>query len=471
MRPIAALLLLLLPLFATPARSDDEKPVPPLLPAGFSAEQLTLAAGSPPLHVIQGGRRDAPWLLLVHGLGQGAADWYPVLPQLAQHYRVIAFDLPGFGQSPPPREEVSLQYYAALMHGLVSLHAKDRIRVAGHSLGAAVALRHAHDYPQDVERLLLLDAAGILHPSVYLRHMSRVRTERSTVPLLNGLLKAGERLANGVSGSIQDRLAVSGPSVATKASRFGGQRPSLAASLALGRENFNTLLPAIEVPVWILWGADDPVAPPRTGRALQRLLSHSSLETLPGVGHVPQSVAPAATVAWMLRALEQPMPERKSAALQQHGSASCSGRKEAVFFSDGSWDLLTLDRCRKVSISNARIGRLQVNNSTVELNNVTIDGADVAIAADSSNIEATGLHLRAKTAFKVQGSRIDLAAAQLDSADIGTVDRHSRVFLSLSQWCDGNERRGLHGVWEPRRQTLEQAIPKAVWERCVLPAD
>lgn len=472
MRPVTALLLLVLTLFCLPlAAGPAEVPPPPAVPDGFSSSMVETAPATTPLHIIHGGRSNAPTLLLIHGLGQGVADWYPLLPQLARHYQVLAVDLPGFGKSPDSPDEITLQHYAALMHAIIKQRAATPLYIAGHSLGGAVALRYAHDHPENVERLLLLDAAGILHSSVFFRHLSQVRSKPSSIPLLGGLLAKGQRLANGISGSIQDRLASRGPAAAQAAGRYVEGKAGAEAALALGRENFNPLLYHFDIPLWMLWGAEDPVAPARTGRALHSLLPRSTLQLLPGIGHVPMSEATEATAAWMLGALTQPLPSVVPPSLQQHASGICRKDKTPHSFSNGSWSELVIDRCRKVSISNARIGKLRISNSNVELDNVTIDAEDVGLSAVDSNIVATGLRLNGKKAFRVQASRIDLAAAVLNSPAMGEVDGNSRLFLSLSQWCDGRERHGLHGVWEPARQTLQQAFPLDALGRCSLSGD
>jgi len=69
---------------------------------------------------VRAGSKDAPLLLLVHGLGEnGFTDWLPVMPMLARRYRVLAVDLPGFGYSSSPQAKFSPANYARVLANLL----------------------------------------------------------------------------------------------------------------------------------------------------------------------------------------------------------------------------------------------------------------------------------------------------------------------------------------------------------------
>ncbi len=100
-------------------------------------------------------------LVFVHGLSGSWPNWLEQLPVFAREHRVVALDLPGFGHSPMPAEKLSIASYARLLDGLLDRLQVDAAAVVGNSMGGFVAAELAIAYPQRVERLVLVSAAGI----------------------------------------------------------------------------------------------------------------------------------------------------------------------------------------------------------------------------------------------------------------------------------------------------------------------
>ena len=81
--------------------------------------------------------------------------------KLAQRFTVIAPDLLGHGQSDKPRADYSVAAYANGMRDLLSVLEIERVTVVGHSLGGGVAMQFAYQFPQLVERLIMVGAGGV----------------------------------------------------------------------------------------------------------------------------------------------------------------------------------------------------------------------------------------------------------------------------------------------------------------------
>ena len=102
-----------------------------------------------------------PAILLIHGIGDNSTTWSSVQMQLAQRFTVIAPDLLGHGRSDKPRADYSVAAYANGMRDLLSILDIDSVTVVGHSLGGGVAMQFAYQFPQLVDRLILVGAGGV----------------------------------------------------------------------------------------------------------------------------------------------------------------------------------------------------------------------------------------------------------------------------------------------------------------------
>jgi pimeloyl-ACP methyl ester carboxylesterase len=102
-----------------------------------------------------------PAILLIHGIGDTSSTWAGVIPMLAQRYRVIAPDLLGHGASDKPRADYSVGGYANGMRDLLSVLGIERVTLVGHSLGGAVAMQFAYQFPERTERLVLVSTGGV----------------------------------------------------------------------------------------------------------------------------------------------------------------------------------------------------------------------------------------------------------------------------------------------------------------------
>ena len=106
------------------------------------------------------GSPGAPPLVLLHGLGEGAADWDGVAPAFARHFRVYAPDLRGHGSSDRPGR-YSVELMAADALGFLDALQLDRADLIGHSMGGLVGYLLAGDHPERVGRLILEDVAAL----------------------------------------------------------------------------------------------------------------------------------------------------------------------------------------------------------------------------------------------------------------------------------------------------------------------
>jgi pimeloyl-ACP methyl ester carboxylesterase len=108
------------------------------------------------LHYLIAGQGDP--VVLLHGYAQTSHMWLPLIAKLADKHTVIAPDLRGFGQSSAPEDRYTKAAMAEDIHALVKSLKYDRIHLVGHDIGLMVAYAYAAQYPDEVDRLVLMEA-------------------------------------------------------------------------------------------------------------------------------------------------------------------------------------------------------------------------------------------------------------------------------------------------------------------------
>lgn len=108
------------------------------------------------LHYLAAGQGDP--VVLLHGYAQTSHMWLPLIPELAKTHRVIAPDLRGFGGSDKAEGGYDKKTMAQDIHALTQLLGFKRIGLAGHDIGLMVAYAYAAQYPDEIDRIALMDA-------------------------------------------------------------------------------------------------------------------------------------------------------------------------------------------------------------------------------------------------------------------------------------------------------------------------
>jgi pimeloyl-ACP methyl ester carboxylesterase len=122
---------------------------------GARAHAESLSTDGVSLHSVIGGQ--GPALVLLHGWPQTWWAWHRVLPALAEHFTVIAVDLPGLGDSSRPQTGYDTDTVARTIHALVTELGHDEIHLVGHDWGGAVAYAYAAQFREVVRRLVVIE--------------------------------------------------------------------------------------------------------------------------------------------------------------------------------------------------------------------------------------------------------------------------------------------------------------------------
>ena len=100
-------------------------------------------------------------IVLIHGITSSSRTWRAVMHGLAERHTVVAPDLLGHGRSGKPRGDYSLGAYASGVRDLLAVLGIPRVTVVGHSLGGGIAMQFAYQFPDRLERLVLVDSGGL----------------------------------------------------------------------------------------------------------------------------------------------------------------------------------------------------------------------------------------------------------------------------------------------------------------------
>lgn len=261
------------------------------------------------LHVRDEGPREDPLpFVLLHGTSDSLHAWDGWAEGLvAAGRRVIRFDLPGFGLTGPPEEgDLVMERYRAVTLGLMDRLGVERAILAGNSFGGRVAWTTAVVAPERVAGLVLVAASGL-------------RTEPAEVPA--GFVIAGWPGVRDVLRNTLPRFLLrmslesvyGDPARLTEReverfhdiTRMEGNRDVLFGRYGMTGPGADlgdpeTLLAGIEAPTLALWGGEDRLVPPSAAARFAEVMPNAEAVVLPGLGHVPHTEDPAATLGAVL---------------------------------------------------------------------------------------------------------------------------------------------------------------------------
>lgn len=247
--------------------------------------------------------RGGPAILLVHGLGSNLLVWRKTVDALARDHRVVAIDLPGYGRSSKKNYPYSMAFFADVVDRVIARLGLDRPVVIGHSMGGQIAMTHALRFPKRSRALVLAAPAGFetFEPGEGQWLVEVVSKEfiKATPP---ETLYAN--VANTFAGDVPDEALflyahrvqiIDGP-------EFDAYAYANARSVrAMVKGPVFERLPEIEVPVLVVFGAEDKLIPNQAlhGGTTQevaeratRRLPKARLVLLPGAGHLLQLERP-----------------------------------------------------------------------------------------------------------------------------------------------------------------------------------
>ncbi|RZV32346.1 MAG: alpha/beta hydrolase [Chromatiales bacterium] len=305
MKKIALLLLLVLGCLAGLIAAFPEDTTRLMFAAERSRAGLELRSAvvdGETWHYLEGGSPDAPVLLLLHGFGGDKDHWTRFSQTLVQDYRVIAPDLPGFGDSARHADwDYSLAPQRDRLARFVATLELSPLHIGGNSMGGHLAALYTHANPEQVLSLVLLNNGGIDAPG---RSDMVLAVGRGENPLVMSSLDDFDRL---LAFASYKKPFIPWPAKGVLAKKiYENAAFNRYIFTALKDDRYVPLEPLlgdIDQPVLIIWGEFDRVLDVSSIDVMQPLLPQAEVIVMPDTGHLPMLERPAETAALYLEFL------------------------------------------------------------------------------------------------------------------------------------------------------------------------
>ncbi len=267
----------------------------PWLDVTWSEHLSWLRGGDAVMNVCELG--DGPPIVWVHGLGGAWQNWLEQLPEFGRDHRCVAMDLPGFGASPMPEEDLSIPAYGRAVAALLDALGIERAVVVGNSMGGFIATELAIQFPERVEKLVLVSAAGISSESLRRRPLLTgakfARYGATWVGSKADWVVRRPRMRLAFAGSVMLRPDKLPPALVEEQVRGSGKPGFIDAFDALMSYQIRERIGEIRCPTLIVWGRQDRLVPVKDADVFAELIPDARKVIFERTGHVPQLERPA----------------------------------------------------------------------------------------------------------------------------------------------------------------------------------
>jgi pimeloyl-ACP methyl ester carboxylesterase len=283
----------------TPAEGPDPygNPDPEWLQIDWRAHLHQVAIDGARVNYAELGSGPGMPIVFVHGLSGSWQNWLENIPHFARGHRVLALDLPGFGGSPMPDWEISIESYGRLLHDFCDVLGVRDGAVVGNSLGGFVCCEAAIASPGRFKKLVLVSAAGISHARMRREPAEMAgRFAVATSPLMlrfqeRGLMRP--KLRYWAFRMLFEAPHKVRPELLWEFFHNGAGKPGFLPAIH-GLVGYDILdrLEEVEIPTLIVWGRNDRIVPAADALGYGKRLRNSRTVILDRTGHLPMAERP-----------------------------------------------------------------------------------------------------------------------------------------------------------------------------------
>ncbi len=274
---------------------------PAWLDVDWREHQRWVTVAGRPVNTVELG--SGPAIAFIHGLSGRWPNWLEQLAALSGRHRVIAMDLPGFGDSPMPSQPISMGLYAEILAGLLDELGAEHPALVGNSMGGLIASELAIARPELVERLVLVSSAGIStqrEPTAAMRFTALSGLDRALaagagfVAARSDDIARRRRLRNTGLSLVVRHPGRLGPAIASELIRGAGKPGLLGALESMLADDLRSRLGQIACPTLVVWGERDRMLTVRDAEVFASLIPDARLVIFEDTGHMAMLERPAA---------------------------------------------------------------------------------------------------------------------------------------------------------------------------------
>lgn len=237
------------------------------------------------LHYQEAGRKEDEAVLFIHGSGPGASGYsnfkgnYPVFAEAG--YRAIVPDLPGYGLSDKPETEYVLDFFVDAMIGLLDKLDVKKAVLVGNSLGGAIAIKMALDYPERVSKLIMMAPGGLMDKAEYYQKMEGI--QKMGAAFAAGELVEPEAMKRLLSLQLYNPEQITDEIVSERVAIVKEQPIFVLSTMQV--PNMTGQLSDIKAPILGMWGMNDKFCPVEGAQTMMAHCSNIRFSLVSECGH------------------------------------------------------------------------------------------------------------------------------------------------------------------------------------------
>ena len=229
------------------------------------------------------GAKDAPAIIFIHGFPFNKSMWVRQMEAFKDNYRVIAYDIRGYGHSDDKSQDSSIELFERDLICLMDAIRLDKAILCGLSMGGYIALRAISSHPDRFEALVLCDTSCMADtPETKAKRMLTIASIKK-----NGTVEYAEEVINNLFAP--EAFSTIGAEIAVMKEEIANlSRQTLCKTLLAlaSRKETCSRLSGIKVPVLVMVGSEDKITPPAAAKFMHDKVKGSELVVLEHAGHI-----------------------------------------------------------------------------------------------------------------------------------------------------------------------------------------
>jgi len=249
------------------------------------------------IHYLEAGM--GPTVILLHGLGGSSVAWSFNIGPLAEKFHVVVPDQIGFGKSDKPLVNYRIRTYVDFLDQFCKQLKIERATLVGNSMGGWIAAMFTASFPDRVDKLVLVDAAGYTPPKDF---------DMRTLFGLNPTTREGMKILVSkvfYNKAFQSDAAIDQAIAVRLAAGDGYTIKTITESIIRGEDFLDDVVKTIKRPTLIVWGRQDGLVALADGERFNKDIAGSKMVVIEQCGHVPNAEKPGEFNAALLKFLTE----------------------------------------------------------------------------------------------------------------------------------------------------------------------